>query len=701
MLLTLDKLSKKYTIEKKKIFNALSCVDLDFEKGEFVSILGPSGCGKSTLLNIIAGLDQPSDGDLIIEGKSTKKYKKKDWDLYRKNNIGFVFQSFNLIDHLSALENVEIVMNLIGLSRKARIERAKKLLKQVGLEKHMQHKPGELSGGQKQRVAIARALANDPDIILADEPTGALDKKTGIQIMKLLKEVSRDKLIIMVTHNRKLAYEYSTRVVSILDGKIQKDEIINEYKKNSLKSELKKKDGSMSFGDAMKLSLRNIKQKMGRIAITTIAGSIGIAGILLVIGLSNGATDYIDMQTNSFASANIIQTSMKFKNNESQKANYPKDIKAYDRIKKNPEVLDVREDLNVKDITSYEVNNKTLEDIAFNSLASQNNHSNISHALKGRVPKDTKNELLVNKDMAKNIIEKYGMNPDKDDYTKAIGKKIKVIIQEKATNPTTGEEVSGKKYTQNFEVVGVVNEIALSSAAVYYSYDAVHNWLKNDGYYTGKEKRTVNAEVVIKDVHNNEKVLNYINAKENGGFGGSSGIGGSQMTEDKGFYATSQIVMVKTAIRTLINFAQAVMIVFISVSLVVSAILIGIVIFSSVLERKKEIGILKAVGARNKDIARIFKSESALIGLFSGVTGVLVAFIIQPIANRIINNVLNINANNIVNIPLSGIPFTDIKIPFVTIICLIVISILVAVLAGHFPSKKATKIQVIDALRDE
>jgi len=331
-------------------------------------------------------------------------------------------------------------MNLIGLSRKARIERAKKLLKQVGLEKHMQHKPGELSGGQKQRVAIARALANDPDIILADEPTGALDKKTGIQIMKLLKEVSRDKLIIMVTHNRKLAYEYSTRVVSILDGKIQKDEIINEYKKNSLKSELKKKDGSMSFGDAMKLSLRNIKQKMGRIAITTIAGSIGIAGILLVIGLSNGATDYIDMQTNSFASANIIQTSMKFKNNESQKANYPKDIKAYDRIKKNPEVLDVREDLNVKDITSYEVNNKTLEDIAFNSLASQNNHSNISHALKGRVPKDNKNELLVNKDMAKNIIEKYGMNPDKDDYTKAIGKKIKVIIQEKATNPTTGEE---------------------------------------------------------------------------------------------------------------------------------------------------------------------------------------------------------------------------------------------------------------------
>jgi len=694
MLLTLKKLSKEYTIEKKKTFNALSGIDLNFDKGEFVSILGPSGCGKSTLLNIIAGLDQPTGGDLVIEGKSTKKYKKRDWDLYRKNNIGFVFQSFNLIEHLSALENVEIVMNLIGLPKKERIERAKKLLIQVGLEKHMEHKPGELSGGQKQRVAIARALANDPDIILADEPTGALDKKTGIQIMKLIKEVAQDKLIIMVTHNRELAYEYSTRVVSILDGKIQKDEQINESEKNSLKSALKKKDGSMSFADAMKLSLRNIKEKMGRIVVTTIAGSIGIAGILLVIGLSNGATDYIDLQTNSFASANIIQTSIKFKDEAKQKTDYPKDIKAYDSIKKDTDVLTVRENLGIKDITSYGINNKTVKDITFNSLAGENYLSNITHALTGRVPKDNKTELLVNKDMAKKIIEQYGMNPDKDDYSKAIGKKIQVVVQDKITNPITGEEILGKKYTKDFEVVGIVDEIALSSSAVYYSYDAVSTWLKSDGYFVGKENRVVNAEVVIKDVHNNEKVLNYVNAKENGGIG-------SKMTETKGFYATSQIVMVKSAIKTLINLAQAVMIVFISVALVVSAILIGIVIFSSVLERKKEIGILKAVGARNKDIARIFQAESALIGLFAGVTGVVAAFIIEPIANQIINKVLNIDASNIVNIPLTGIPFTDIKFPFVTIVALIIISILVAVLAGHFPSRRATKIQVIDALRDE
>ena len=338
-----------------------------------------------------------------------------------------------------------------------------------------------------------------------------------------------DKLIIMVTHNRELAYEYSTRVVAILDGKIQKDEKINESETNSLKSELKKKDGSMSFGDAIKLSLRNIKQKMGRIVVTTIAGSIGIAGILLVIGLSNGATNYIDLQTNSFASANIIQASMKFKDAALQKTDYPKNINVYDSIKKNPDVLKVREDLNVKDITSYVVNNETLKDITFNSLAGENYLSNIDHALKGSVPKDNKNELLVNKDMAKKIIEKYGMNPDKDDYSKAIGKKIKVVIQEKTTNPITGDEILGKKYTQDFKVVGVVDEIALSSAAVYYSYDAVNTWLKNDGYFVGKENRNVTAEVVIKDVHNNETVLNYINAKENGGIGGNKMTAGKRL----------------------------------------------------------------------------------------------------------------------------------------------------------------------------
>lgn len=695
MLLNLDKITKTYSIEKKETFNALKEVSLNFEKGEFVSILGPSGCGKSTLLNIIAGLDQPSGGDLVVEGKSTKNYKKKDWDLYRKNNIGFVFQSFNLIEHLTALENIEMVMNLIGLHKSERIERAKMLLIKVGLEKHMNHKPGELSGGQKQRVAIARALANDPDIILADEPTGALDKKTGIQIMNLLKEVANDKLIIMVTHNRSLAYEYSTRVVSILDGEIKNDEVLIKADTNNLKSNLKKKNGSMSFGDSLKLSFRNIKQKMGRIAITTIAGSIGIGGILLVVGLGNGANEYIDRQTNSFVSANVIQVSMNFKDEERQLKEYPKDIKDFDKIKDNQNVVEVREALNVNSITTYEVNDEIIEEITFNALPGENNLDNITHALEGRLPSDNANEVLVNKDMAKKIIKAEGLDPENDDYKKAIDKDMKVIIQETSTNPITGEEILGNKYEEVFKVVGVANEIALDAGSVYYPYNSVKSWLEEDGYFTNKENRQVNAEVVVNEVKNNQDVLNWINNKENGG------IGDRFNSADKGFYATSQVVMVKDALKTLINLAQAVMIIFVSVALVVSSILIGIVVFSSVLERKKEIGILKAVGARNKDVARVFKTESALIGFFAGVTGIAVAFIIQPIANKVIRDVLMVDADKLINIPISGIPFTDIKVPFATIIGLVVISVVVAIMAGHFPSKRATKIQVIDALRDE
>ena len=695
MLLNLDKITKTYRIEKKETFNALKEVSLKFEKGEFVSILGPSGCGKSTLLNIIAGLDRPTRGDLIVEGKSTKEYKKKDWDLYRKNNIGFVFQSFNLIEHLTALENIEMVMNLIGLSKSERIKRAKMLLVKVGLEKHMNHKPGELSGGQKQRVAIARALANDPDIILADEPTGALDKNTGIQIMNLIKEVAGDKLIIMVTHNNKLAYEYSTRVVSILDGEIKNDEIIAYADTNSLKSELKKKNGSMSFRDSLKLSFRNIKQKIGRISITTIAGSIGIGGILLVVGLGNGSKDYIDRQTNSFVSANVIQVAMKFKDEKRQVDEYPKDIKDFDKIKENPNVVEVRRNLNIKGITTYEVNGKVVDDNTFNALAGEDNLDNIAHTLDGRLPKDDANELLVNKDMAKKVIKEYGMNQEKDDYKEAIDKNIKVIIQEVVINPITGEEMPSNKYEEEFKIVGIANEIALDSGAVYYSYDFVYNWLDEEGYFKSKENVPVTAEVVVNEVKNNEEVIDWINSTENGG------AGDRFTTAEKGFYAVSEAVLVKKALETLINLAQAVMIVFVSVALVVSSILIGIVVFSSVLERKKEIGILKAVGARNKDVARVFKTESALIGFFAGVTGIVVAFILQPIANKIIRDVLNVNADKLINIPLSGIPFTDIELPFATIIGLIIISVIVAIMAGHFPSKRATRIQVVDALRDE
>ncbi|MBQ4031725.1 MAG: ABC transporter ATP-binding protein, partial [Bacilli bacterium] len=271
-MLELRKITKVYESNDIKQ-KALDNVNLKFRESEFVSILGPSGSGKTTLLNIIGGLDDYSSGDLIINGKSTKKYNDRDWDTYRNHSIGFVFQSYNLIPHQSALSNVELALTLSGIPKKERIRRSKEVLKKVGLSKHMYKRPNQMSGGQVQRVAIARALVNDPDILLADEPTGALDSETSIQIMELLKEISNNKLVIMVTHNPDLANSYSNRIIKLLDGKIIDDS--NPCKdKESNKEFVSNKKTSMSFKTALSLSLNNLMTKKGRTILTSFAGAI-------------------------------------------------------------------------------------------------------------------------------------------------------------------------------------------------------------------------------------------------------------------------------------------------------------------------------------------------------------------------------------------------------------------------------------------
>ena len=302
-MLELKNIKKDYAAGNTEV-HALKGIDLSFRKSDFVSILGPSGCGKTTMLNIIGGLDQYSDGDLIIDGVSTKDFRDRDWDAYRNHSIGFVFQSYNLIPHQSVLQNVELALTLSGVSKKERRKRAKEALEAVGLGDQLRKRPAEMSGGQMQRVAIARALVNNPDIILADEPTGALDTQTSVQVMDILKEVSKDRLVIMVTHNPELAEKYSTRIIRMLDGVITEDsaplteEEINasraaeEEKKKGKKKREKKP--SMSFGTAFGLSLKNLFTKKGRTALTSFAGSIGIIGIALIFALSNGATVYIN-----------------------------------------------------------------------------------------------------------------------------------------------------------------------------------------------------------------------------------------------------------------------------------------------------------------------------------------------------------------------------------------------------------------------
>ena len=294
-MLELKNITKDY-VSGDSTVQALKGIRIEFRKSEFVSILGQSGCGKTTLLNIIGGLDRYTSGDLIINGKSTKKFKDKDWDAYRNYSVGFVFQNYNLIPHQTILSNVELALTISGVSREERKERAIKALEAVGLKEQIHKKPNQLSGGQMQRVAIARALVNNPDIILADEPTGALDTKTSVQIMEILKEISKDKLIVMVTHNPELAEKYSTRIVRILDGVITDDSkpFTEEDRKNE--KDAKAKDGrtSMKFFTALRLSLNNLMTKKGRTLLTSFAGSIGIIGIALILSISNGVQNYIN-----------------------------------------------------------------------------------------------------------------------------------------------------------------------------------------------------------------------------------------------------------------------------------------------------------------------------------------------------------------------------------------------------------------------
>ena len=291
-MLELKKITKKYLSGTNSV-SALKGIDLKFRKTEFVSILGPSGCGKTTLLNIIGGLDQYTTGDLIINGKSTKNFKDKDWDTYRNHSIGFVFQNYNLIPHQTVLANVELALTLAGINKTERRKRAIKALKDVGLEDQIHKKPNQMSGGQMQRVAIARALVGNPDILLADEPTGALDTKTSVQIMELLKEISKTKLVIMVTHNPDLAEKYSTRIIKLLDGKVTNDskpyDGIEEKNKQA-----KAGKTNMSFLTALSLSLNNLLTKKGRTILTAFAGSIGIIGIALILSLSSGMQNYIN-----------------------------------------------------------------------------------------------------------------------------------------------------------------------------------------------------------------------------------------------------------------------------------------------------------------------------------------------------------------------------------------------------------------------
>jgi len=460
-MLQLKNIKKKYGNGENQI-EVLKGINTSFRDNEFVSILGPSGCGKTTMLNIIGGLDQYSSGDLLVEGKSTKTYRDGDWDAYRNTTIGFVFQNYNLINHLSLLDNVEMALSLSGSSKHEKREKALNALKRVGLEGHTHKRPNQLSGGQMQRVAIARALVTDPKVLLADEPTGALDSKTSKKVMKLIQDISKDRLVIMVTHNAKIAEQFSDRIIKLLDGEVIEDSNPVQNQKNTSTETLKQsKKPSMSLLAALKSSFNNLFTKKGRTIITAIAGSIGIIGIAAVLALSNGIkTQIADIQEDQFSNMPVSLTRDYFDfsvlfdmNREEQTIDndedkvYIEDTTNFDGMHKNIFTADFINHLETMDSTKYKeieylyntpvrfiqkTENNIINDVrSLSKYEDTEDFDNNYNLLSGTLPTNNKEVVLVldkNNQISQTVIEDLGLSISEGiEFDAIIGKSFKVI----------------------------------------------------------------------------------------------------------------------------------------------------------------------------------------------------------------------------------------------------------------------------------
>ncbi len=774
-MLELKNIKKTY---KTKSFTqkALDSVSISFKKHEFVCILGPSGSGKTTLLNIIGGLDHYDEGNLIINGKSTKRFTDSNWDSYRNFHIGFIFQNYNLISHISVYKNVEMALTLSGVKNKRK--RVLDALKKVGLVSHAYKKPSELSGGQMQRVAIARALVNNPDIILADEPTGALDSKTSKQIMEIIKEISNDKLVIMVTHNEDLAKKYSSRIVKLKDGKIISDS--NKQKINNKYEKFKMKRTKMSYLTALSLSLNNIKTKKARTILTALASSIGIIGIALILSISNGFNKQIEtyekntLSTFPITISSIVSTmdeesikdnSMAFSGNYE----YPKENKLFvyneslnTKVHKNIITDDYVKYINQMDdgylsaISYYRMTNfnlittnnteyKTISngasylselptDIGKKSYLKEN-----YDLLYGSYPKDKYDVVLIvdNKNRIDDglldslFIDK---NLKKISYDSVVGKEFKLINNDDyytnvANNLYVKKQANKQLYenpnNKTLKIVGIVrgkkdNKLASIMNAMSESFGNSNT--SKIGYSTELIKEMVESNKESKIVKDQEKsdvaifmggasfdtlgitkqeALTMLGANDNptmmniypNNFENKDKIikyldnyNKNKNDEEKVIY-TDYAKEISNLSSNIMDAITIVLIAFSSISLIVSSIMIGIITYISVLERTKEIGILRSLGARKKDITRVFNAETMIIGILSGVLGILITKILLFPINNILYNLTELKEIGVLN-------------PYHAII-LILISTILTVIGGFIPAKKASKKDPVEALRSE
>lgn len=868
-MLKLQNIKKDY-ITGDTAVHALKGVSIEFRKSEFVSILGHSGCGKTTLLNIIGGLDRYTDGDLFINGKSTKTYKDRDWDNYRNHSVGFIFQSYNLIPHQTVLSNVELALTLSGVSKQERRKRAEDALKKVGLGDQLGKKPNQMSGGQMQRVAIARALVNDPEILLADEPTGALDSETSVQIMELLKEISKDRLVIMVTHNPELAKQYSTRIVKLLDGNITDDSDPYGGEETVKAEKAEGKRPSMSFLTALSLSLNNLMTKKARTFLTSFAGSIGIIGIALILSLSNGVNAYIqkveedtlssypitiekagmdvsrlvkdlmgkneapeDREKDKIYSNNIMTEMMTTMVNGISENNLVL-LKAH--IEKTPEFESNTSEIeykystvmNIYDEKGNRVNPNTVFTTVFGESAAQSQQysgmSSFSNTevwtrlfdnseflekqydvIAGRMP-EKYNEIVLAIDKNNQISDytlyslglkdvkeleemmKKAQNGEKIEpteevtysYDDILNLKFKLLCNtdyfEKSENGTWVNKTDDELFVQSqlaklgedITVVGIIRpaegSVANDTAGfVGYKSELMEHLINkvNDSEIVKAQKASPDTDVLTGlpfEANENmtyEELMAYIAAlpeNEHAEYAAyteqmtAAGMTNEQIAErfnsaikaknssatyegnlslmgvsdlkrpsainiyPKDFEAketvaeliddynsaaaenekityTDYIGLMLSSVTTIINAISYILIAFISISLIVSSIMIGIITYISVLERTKEIGILRAMGASKRDVSRVFNAETLIVGFSAGVIGILITLLLLIPINAIIDAITDISGLAV--LPVAGAA------------ALIIISMLLTLIAGLFPSKIAAKKDPVTALRSE
>lgn len=788
-MLELKGIKKSYRVGEN-IQEVLKGIDIKFRKNEFTSILGPSGCGKTTLLNIIGGLDKYDAGDLVIEGISTREYSDRDWDSYRNYRVGFIFQSYNLIAHQSVLSNVEIALTLSGVSKGERRKRAIEALNKVGLSEHINKRPNQLSGGQMQRVAIARALVNNPEIILADEPTGALDSKTSIQIMEILKEIANDKLVIMVTHNPDLAHEYSNRIIELKDGIIINDS--NPYvEAKEEKIERKITRTSMSLLTSLALSFNNLLTKKGRTILTAFAGSIGIIGISLILSLSNGVNEYthqleresladypltfervnydllgslalafnedsdIKCEENKICSKDdIVKESVYSSEKGLLRRNNLKEFKKF--IEGNDDFKNYTDHITYNYALDLQVYNKDYTKVdpsefvlnsesIFNEIGVKESNYKV---LAGKLPENYNEIVLVvakdgvvndsvlyalgiknREDIASNLEnikkdEKYRVKSSSYSYDDILNRTYKLILNTDYYKEENGKFIdysSDSEYMKEkidngleLKIVGVLTQDESYSSYIGYKHELILHIVEEINKTSIFERQVANKEINVltgehfdgltssyeslaaelgiyelddpssidvypKDYDSKQKIVDLIkeyndkNEKEN--------------RDDLVINYSDLMKSLLNSVTKIVDIISYVLIGFVAISLIVSSIMIAIITYISVLERTKEIGILRAIGASKKDITRVFMAETIIEGAIAGILGIVIALLISATINLIVKALADINKIA--------------SMPFMSAIVLIGLSILLNVIAGRIPSKMAAKKDPVEALRTE